>query len=81
MRGFISSSLKQYATALEFYRRTLDILQWGRRTWKDVPRDDRGTVFDLTFVRGVKRFYMNALLEVSVAIDIVACVYRYPWVI
>ncbi|RDB28672.1 Small glutamine-rich tetratricopeptide repeat-containing protein beta [Hypsizygus marmoreus] len=62
MRSFVQSAVTQVSTP-EFYRHVLDVLDWGNRVWKDVPRDDRGTIFDLTFIRGVRRLYLNAIWE------------------
>src|ERR1700683_373815 len=64
MRAFVSSSTNQHVTAVELYRRAVEILQWGQRKWKDVPSDDKGSIFEPTYIRGVKRFYMTALMEV-----------------
>jgi hypothetical protein len=41
----------------------VEILQWGQQKWKDVPSDDKGSIFEPTYIRGVKRFYMTALME------------------
>jgi hypothetical protein len=46
------------------YRQALEVLQWGRKEWKDVPTDDRGSMFELTYIRAVKRMYVTALIEV-----------------
>jgi len=45
------------------YRQALEVLQWGRKEWKDVPTDDRGSMFELTYIRAVKRMYVTALIE------------------
>src|SRR5882762_2283476 len=65
MRAFWCASTNQYVTAVELYRQALEILEWGRQDWKDVTSNDRGTIFEITYVRGVKRFYMTALMEVG----------------
>ena len=64
MRAFVSASTKQHVTAVELYSRAVEILQWGQQKWKDVPSDDKGSIFEPTYIRGVKRFYMTALMEV-----------------
>jgi hypothetical protein len=64
MKAFICASTKQYVTAVELYHRAVEILQWGRQIWKNVPSNTRGPIFDPTYVRSIKRFYMNALVEV-----------------
>ena len=65
MRAFVGAATRQCVTAIEMYRRVVEILQWGRQKWKDVPSDDRGSMFELTYIRGVKRFYMITLMEVG----------------
>lgn len=68
MRAFMSSSGKQgddISLSLELYRRALSILEWGRETWKNVPDSVRGAIFSRTFVRGIRRFYLEAYFKVS----------------
>ena len=48
----------------EFYRNALEILEWGSNLWKDVPSQDRGMIFEATFIRAVKRLYLKSLMEV-----------------
>lgn len=40
------------------------MLEWGAETWKDVPSEDRGYIFQKTFVRAIKRLKMDAYLGV-----------------
>ncbi len=44
----------------------IDVLEWGAEKWKDVPSDDRGYIFQKTFVRAIKRLKMDAYLGVRV---------------
>lgn len=65
MAGFLASGGSKTAKeALEYYSQALDILQWGRSIWGDVPRETRGTMFDVTFIRGVRRLFLSAFVEV-----------------
>jgi len=57
--------LCRFDTAVPFYRSAFDLLTSGQIMWKDVSREDRGHIFDMVFVRGVKRIYMLALFEVG----------------
>ena len=66
MRAFIESSTGNRAVGSESYRHILEILEWGRRIWSDISKEDRGVVFELGFVRGVKRLYLIALHEVII---------------
>jgi hypothetical protein len=62
--GFQHLMLCRFDTAVAFYRSAFDVLTSGQDIWKDVSPADRGHIFDMTFVRGVKRAYMLALFEV-----------------
>lgn len=65
MRGFITSGLLQDSLATEsLYRDTLDFLKEGQKIWGNVPRSDRGTVFDDTFVRGIRVLHLEAFTKV-----------------
>ncbi|KAK0469496.1 uncharacterized protein EV420DRAFT_1494816 [Desarmillaria tabescens] len=64
MRAFLEGSLRGlHNLELEFLTTVLEILEWGREVFRDVPREERGTVFDLTFVRGVRNMHLHALME------------------
>ena len=53
-----------HIAGVEFLRRALDVLEWGSREWKDVPYSDCGVIFELTFIRGVRRLYLDELMRV-----------------
>lgn len=55
---------RQHELAVERYDKALAILKWGREQWKDVPKEDRGTVFEDSFVRGVRDMRLEAYMEV-----------------
>ncbi|KAF9524086.1 hypothetical protein CPB83DRAFT_839228 [Crepidotus variabilis] len=61
MRGFISSFLHESTPAVEFHSRAVDILDWGSRLWYNVLKEDRGVIFEKTFIRGAKRSLINAI--------------------
>lgn len=68
LKAFIEGGMKKTdAESVRMYDKALAILRWGREQWCDIPREERGTVFDDTFVRGVRHlrldFYMNAWAE------------------
>lgn len=50
--------------ALESYANALDFLQWGQKALAHIEEDERGAVFSPSFVRGVKRLYLDAMREV-----------------
>ncbi len=65
MRGFVEDRLKGNAsTALEYYTSALEVLQWGSRVFADVDDEQRGAVFQPTFIRSVKCFRLDALMGV-----------------
>lgn len=66
MRGFTDSALRRrHDVAVEFYSRAIEVLNWGRIAWKDVPQEKRGAIFSDTFVRGVKDLHLTALMQVG----------------
>lgn len=54
----------KHFTNVKTLRHVLDVLEWGRTTWKDVPSVDRGVIFNDTFVRGVRSMLLQAMLSV-----------------
>lgn len=70
MRGFMEYRLNEnFESALEFYTSALDLLQWGRELWKDVSFEDKGAVFQPTFIRAVKGMRLDMLLAVTFPFD------------
>lgn len=66
MRAFLKLSVgKKFHTAVEQYSQALEILAWGRSFFANVPDKTRGMIFSSTFIRGVRRLYLNALMAVS----------------
>ncbi|KIJ67014.1 hypothetical protein HYDPIDRAFT_26424 [Hydnomerulius pinastri MD-312] len=49
--------------SVELYKRVLELLDWGRQVWKNVSKDNRGAIFESTFVRGVRVLYLDTLME------------------
>ncbi|KAI0718899.1 TPR-like protein [Cerioporus squamosus] len=60
---FVDRSGQDKATAMQYYNSIVDVLEWGARTWHDVPNSDRGYIFQKTFVRAIKRIRMAAYLS------------------
>lgn len=63
IKGFIDTNMGSLISGVEFYQRTLDLLEWGRRTWHNVASEDRGIIFEASFVRGVRRLHLPAVLR------------------
>jgi stress-induced-phosphoprotein 1 len=65
MQGFINGSTGSQGVATDLFRSALHVIEWGRETWKDVPRSLRGDIFDVTFMRSVNRLFVSAVMDVS----------------
>ena len=52
-------------TALEFYNSAMEVLEWGSERWKDVAFEEKGAIFQPTFIRGVKCLRLDVLLKVN----------------
>ncbi|KAF8215758.1 hypothetical protein K438DRAFT_1704631 [Mycena galopus ATCC 62051] len=63
MQGFISGSTGSHRVATEYFRSALDVIEWGRETWKDVSRSLRGDIFDLIFMRSVNRLFVSSVMD------------------
>ncbi|KAJ7592878.1 hypothetical protein C8J56DRAFT_929713 [Mycena floridula] len=64
LRGFLDSGLDQNHTVfVEFMNNAAEVIVAGQKLWKDVSREERGTVFDDTFLRGVLNMQLDALMK------------------
>ena len=71
MRAFFEDVLKANPeTALESYTSAIEVLTWGAERWKDVPFDEKGGVFQPTFVRGIKCLRLDAHMKVDFAFPV-----------
>lgn len=65
MRGFIEHILRrQYLPAHEFLSRAIEVIEWGRTVWKDVPTEERGAIFEATFLRSVRALHLEVSMSV-----------------
>lgn len=65
MQAHVEAGLqRKHELAVERYDKALAILKWGREHWKDVSKDDRGTIFEDSFVRGVRDLRLEVYMEV-----------------
>jgi len=63
VNGFlVGKAESNYTSAMEYHRNALSIINWGRQVWKDVPKDKRGIIFEITFRRGVWNMYLDSLM-------------------
>lgn len=63
MSGFMASATGRYLAAFGFFSRAVEVLEWGRQIWNDVSVEHRGVIFELTFVRGVRRLQLSCMHE------------------
>lgn len=49
---------------VQFLKRAVDLLEWGRNVWKNVHKDDRGAIFQDTFLRGVRSLHLKMFMNV-----------------
>ncbi|KAF9262660.1 hypothetical protein L218DRAFT_929118 [Marasmius fiardii PR-910] len=48
----------------EHMARAIEVIEWGRKTWENVPSKDKGVIFLDSFLRGVQKLYIDALVKV-----------------
>jgi hypothetical protein len=66
MRGFMEGSARgNHVAQVEMYTRCIEILEWGRKTWCNIPREERGAIFEPTFIMGVRTMRLEALVQVA----------------
>lgn len=56
---------RQPQAGVQYFIRALDLLEWGRNIWKNVPKSDRGAIFEDTFITGVRGLYLKMFMEVG----------------
>ncbi|KAK1222349.1 hypothetical protein PQX77_014799 [Marasmius sp. AFHP31] len=64
--GFLDGGARQnHVSEAEHITRALEVIEWGRKTWPDVSLKDRGVIFLDTFLRGVQKLRIEALVKAS----------------
>ncbi len=65
MRAFMESTMKgSPETALEWLDSALEVLVWGRERYSGVSSEEKGAIFQHTFIRGVKCLRLNDFMTV-----------------
>ncbi|KAH9927533.1 uncharacterized protein BXZ73DRAFT_78555 [Epithele typhae] len=65
-RAFMADGLEgNPAASLDIYTSALEVLKWGAEKYKDVPLEERGTVLEPTFIRGVKAMRLNQYMKLA----------------
>ena len=74
MQGFISNKMEQChneaknASWRPYYEKAIRFLEEGKKTWPNASPEDRGIVFENTFIRGVLNLQLMANHEVRLII-------------
>ncbi|KAG1883857.1 hypothetical protein F4604DRAFT_1952768 [Suillus subluteus] len=64
MRSMLESHLREGPeVGLQFLKRAVDLLEWGRNVWKNVANEDRGTIFQDTFLRSVRSMHLKMFMD------------------
>ncbi|KAJ7094285.1 hypothetical protein C8R44DRAFT_383893 [Mycena epipterygia] len=64
MKAFMEADLRHtYDVAIELYKCCLDVLRSLRESWIAIPLEDRGVVFEESFVFGIQHLYINAIMH------------------
>ncbi|OCH88774.1 TPR-like protein [Obba rivulosa] len=64
MNGFLAvQGNEEHGVALRRFDNAISVLEWGAAKWKDVSSEDRGEIFERTFIRTVKVLRMRAYLK------------------
>ncbi|EJD45722.1 TPR-like protein [Auricularia subglabra TFB-10046 SS5] len=62
LNAFVMERLAQdLKKSLTLYKGVVDFIELGRQEWATVPRTQRGSIFELTWLLGVERNYAEAL--------------------
>ena len=70
MRAYLDANIKRNAeTGLEFLKSALEVLAWGTERYRDVPNEDKGAIFQPTFIRGIKCMRLDMLMTVCCVIS------------
>ncbi|KAF7798630.1 hypothetical protein EIP86_009852 [Pleurotus ostreatoroseus] len=64
MRGFMETGLRGRAdVGVEFIGKAIEIIEWGRQVWRNVRKEDRGVIFEETFLRGVQSLHLETYMK------------------
>lgn len=64
MKAALEGGLREQPQAgVEYYRQALDLVEWGRTIWKDVPKSNRGAIFEHSFLIGIRSLYLKMFMH------------------
>lgn len=50
--------------AVQWYDYAIDLIERGKKVWRNVPMIDRGVIFEETFIRGAKALRLECFMQV-----------------
>ena len=78
MKGFFTDGVHENPlAATQYYMNVIDLLNRGRRIWSDVPKETRGSVFEETFIMGVRLLHLVSFFHVGSALQRVGLLLTY----
>ncbi|KAJ7757788.1 hypothetical protein DFH07DRAFT_819311 [Mycena maculata] len=64
MRAVMEGSLyARHGVALEFYKRAAEVIRRLREEWLLVPKNDRGVIFEQSFMFGLQQLYIDSIMQ------------------
>ncbi|KAG9222310.1 hypothetical protein CCMSSC00406_0002645 [Pleurotus cornucopiae] len=65
LRAFLMNSSGAHPMGMELYGKALELIEWGRETWRDAPEDPDADLymFDPVVGRGVRTLYLNSIMD------------------
>ncbi|KAE9402428.1 hypothetical protein BT96DRAFT_937225 [Gymnopus androsaceus JB14] len=68
MQGFLQHGLHRNTLAsLEYFGRAIELIKWGRVQFSDVQTENRGIIFEDTFLRSVQVLHLDSLIKILYA--------------
>ncbi|KDR75064.1 hypothetical protein GALMADRAFT_140614 [Galerina marginata CBS 339.88] len=65
LRGMLErASDENILSDAEYARQALNLLEWGREKFKNVSVEEKGEIFDDTFIRSVRSYYIRTMITV-----------------
>lgn len=81
IRGFVGEEFGYpQDEVVDFFKRVVDFLELGRREWPNVHKDNRGVIFEMSFIQGVKRLHLNAYVVVREPCDFVMLTWSWLFI-
>ncbi|KAJ7679115.1 hypothetical protein DFH06DRAFT_505391 [Mycena polygramma] len=64
MQGIMNTSMRHMPeVAAEFYKNSLHVIRTLKEHWINESKKDRGTIFEKTFIFGIRQLYLEAIMQ------------------